>query len=138
MTKQIYVNLPVRDLQRATAFYQALGFEKNARFSDENASCLLWSEEIAVMLLADQFYQRFIPGKTVADATKVSEVLLCLNMDSREEVDEFVMVAVSNGGKLIENEVAAEYDDAMYVKDVQDLDGHVWELLYMDLSKYPS
>ena len=138
MAKQIFINLPVKDLGKATDFYEKLGFRKEPMFSDQNASCLIWSDTISVMLLTEDFYKRFIPGKTIADAQQASEVLLCLSMDSREEVDDFIRKAEENGGTVIENTVASEYGDSMYGKDVQDLDGHVWELLYMDMSKYPA
>lgn len=138
MAHQIFINLPVKDLARATKFYEALGFTKNQMFSDDNASSLSWSDTISVMLLKEEFYQRFIGSKSIADAKTSSEVLLCLTVDSREEVDAFLRAAEENGGRIIENEVAAEYGDAMYGKDVEDLDGHVWELLYMDMSQYPA
>lgn len=137
MAKQIFVNLPVKDLAKSTSFYEALGFEKNPQFSDENASSMMWSDEISVMLLREDFYKKFIPDKTIADAHSTSEVLLCLSMDSREEVDRFVQAAQENGARIIENEVAAEYGDVMYGKDVEDPDGHIWELLYIDMGQYP-
>lgn len=137
MTKQVFINLPVKDLAKATEFYEALGFKKNPTFSDENASCVEWSDEIAVMLLQEEFYKRFIPGKTMADARQMSEVLLCLSMDSKEEVDRFVEAATKNGGRVVENQVVAESGDAMYGKDIEDLDGHIWELLYMDMNQHP-
>lgn len=137
MAKQIFVNLPVKDLAKATDFYEKLGFVKNPMFSDENASSVAWSDTISVMLLKEEFYQRFVPNKTIVDATTMSEALFCLSMDSKEEVDAFADAALQNGGTLPENEVAAEYGEAMYGRDVQDLDGHVWELLYMDMSQYP-
>ena len=90
------------------------------------------------MLLKEEFYQKFIPGKTIANAHDVSQTLLCLSMESRDEVDTFVKTAQENGGKIIDNQVADGYGDAMYGKDVEDLDGHIWELLYMDMSKYPA
>lgn len=136
MAKKIFINLPVEDLAKSTEFYEKLGFVKDPMFSDNNASCVAWSDEIIVMLLQTEFYKRFIPGKKVADATNTSEVLLCLSMDSREEVDTFIAAANENGGRIIENEVPNEYGDAMYGKDVEDLNGHVWELLYMDMEKY--
>lgn len=137
MAKQIFINLPVKDLKKSTEFYEKLGFKKNPMFSDDNASCMDWSNEIVVMLLTQEFFKRFIPGKSIADARASTEVLLCLSMDSREEVDSFLKAAEQNGGKILDNQVAAENADAMYGKDVEDLDGHIWELLYMDMSQFP-
>ncbi len=137
MTKMIFVNLPVKDLSAATEFYKKLGFKQNMMFSDENASSLAWSDTINVMLLREEFYQKFIPNKTIVDGHSMSEVLLCLSMDSRDEVDTFVANAVGGGGSESSNDIANSYGDAMYGKNIQDLDGHVWELLYMDMSQVP-
>ena len=89
MAKMIFVNLPVSDLARSTAFYQAVGAEKNAQFCDETASCMVFSETIHAMLLTHDKFRQFTPKK-IADARTSSEVLICLSADSREAVDEMV------------------------------------------------
>ena len=97
MAKMIFVNLPVSDLARATAFYQAIGAEKNAQFCDETASCMVFSETIHAMLLTHDKFRQFTPKK-IADAKTTSEVLICLSADSREAVDDMVGKAQAAGG----------------------------------------
>src|SRR4051794_12637170 len=98
MPKMIFVNLPVSDLKRATAFYQAVGAEKNEQFSDETASCMVFSETIYAMLLTHDKFRQFTPKK-IADAKQVSEVLIALSADSREAVDKMVAKAGAAGGR---------------------------------------
>lgn len=86
MSKQIFVNLPVSDLTKATAFYEALGFVKNPAFSNDDASSMGWSAEIFVMLLTHDFYKQFLKGKEIADTKNTSGVLLALSLDSKEAV----------------------------------------------------
>lgn len=136
MTKQIYVNLPVADLAKSTAFYEALGFRKNPTFSDENASSMMWSDEIIVMLLTHDFYKTFLRGKEIADAAKTSGVLLALSMDSKEVVQRFADTAKQNGGDYfqVDNGAPAEM---MFGYEVQDLDGHTWEPVWMNADFNP-
>lgn len=137
MSKQIYINLPVKNLVKATSFYEAIGFEKNLMFSNENATGLNWSDNIILMLLKESFYQQFVPEKKIADAHTVSAAILCISMDSKEEVEEFAEKAKAAGGKVYSVEMNKQ-DDWMYGLSVEDLDGHVWEPLWSDISKFPA
>jgi predicted lactoylglutathione lyase len=130
MAKQIYVNLPVKNLPKSKAFFEALNFEFNAEFTDENAACLVVGENIYVMLLAEHFFQVFTTKK-VCDAKESAEVMICLSCDSRSEVDDMVARAASAGGN-----VPREVQDQgfMYSHAFEDLDGHIWELVYMERS----
>jgi len=134
MAKQIFVNLPVKDLNRAVGFFTDLGFTFNPQFTDENATCMVIGENIYAMLLVEDFFKGFIPGKEIAVASKFTEVFVALSADSREEVDRIVSSAVSAGGS--EYREATDYG-WMYGRAFQDLDGHIWEILYMEESKMP-
>ena len=134
MATQIYVNLPVKNLDKSVAFFTALGFKFNPQFTDENATCMIVSENnIYVMLLVESYFKTFTP-KSIADAKKSTEVLLCLSCDSRAEVDELVSKAVAAGGSTPN---AAKDHGFMYQHGFEDLDGHLWELAYMDMSAFP-
>jgi predicted lactoylglutathione lyase len=128
MAQQIYVNLPVKDLKRAEAFFASLGFSFNAQFTDEKAACMVVGENIYVMLLVESFFQGFTK-KPVVDATRGTEVLVCLSRDSRAAVDELVAKALAAGGKA---PMPAVDHGFMYAHGFEDLDGHQWELAYMD------
>jgi uncharacterized protein len=136
MSKAIYVNLPVKDLQASTQFYQALGFTKNDDFSDDNASALMWTESIVFMLIKPEFYYKFTT-KTIPDLTKNSSVLLALQLDSKEEVQTFADTAKSLGGSYFVAEPNANLD-FMFSYEVTDLDGHTLEPFFMDISKFPT
>lgn len=129
----IFVNLPVKDLPRATAFYTSLGFEQNMQFSDENASAIVISDTITVMLLAVPFFQTFT-AKPVGDPAAQTSAIFALSAESREAVDELVRKAVAAGGQE-----AREAQDMgfMYQRAFNDLDGHLWETAYMDMSQVP-
>ncbi|MEW6765763.1 MAG: VOC family protein [Pseudomonadota bacterium] len=128
MTRQIFVNLPVKDLQRSVAFFTSLGFEFDPRYTDENATCMIVAEDIYVMLLVESFFQTFT-RKPLCDAIKATEVLVCLACDSRTEVDEMLVKALDAGGILAHE---AMEEDFMYGQSFEDLDGHIWELIYME------
>jgi uncharacterized protein len=132
MARMIFVNLPVRDVAKATAFYEALGFTKNEQFSGEHASSMVWSDTITVMVLAHDFYRTFLPeGKTIADGAAVSEVLLCLSLDSRAEVDALTEAAAEAGGRA---DIRPAQDMGfMYNRAFEDLDGHIYEIVFMDM-----
>ena len=130
MAKLIFINLPVSDLARATAFYQAIGAVKREPFCDDTASCMGLSDTIHVMLMTHDKYRLFTT-KTIADAKTTSQVLLCLSADSRAEVDEVVSKAQSAGGVLDPSPVD-EYD-FMYGRSFEDPDGHLWGVNWMDL-----
>ena len=136
MSKQIFVNLPVSDVAKATVFYEALGFTKNPAFSDEKASGMMWSDSIFVMLLSREFYKTFIGNKDVADSNKTSEVALCLTFDSKEDVQKFADTAKANGGNVYQVDTGAP-SGAMFGYEVEDLDGHIWEPLWMDPNYTP-
>jgi uncharacterized protein len=130
MAKLIFINLPVSDLKRATAFYQAIGAVKNEQFCDDTASCMVFSDTIHAMLLTHDKYRQFTT-KTIADARTTSQVLLCISADSRTEVDDVVGKAGSAGG-VIDPSHVDEYD-FMYGRSFEDLDGHLWGVNWMDL-----
>jgi predicted lactoylglutathione lyase len=135
--KKIYVNVPVTSLEKSTAFYEALGFTKNSDFSNNDASCMVWSEHILFMLLKHDFYQKFLQGKTIANTQIHSGVLLALEMSSREAVDTFARIAKDNGGSFFEAEPNKGLD-FMYGLEVSDPDGNALEPFFMDLSKVPA
>jgi uncharacterized protein len=128
MATKIFVNLPVRDLNRSIEFFTKLGFAFNPQFTDETATCMIVSEDIFVMLLTHDKFRTFTP-KEIADATKSTEVLLTLSSESRDKVDEMVRKAVAAGGTTY-NE--PQDHGFMYGHGFQDIDGHIWELVYMD------
>ena len=128
MHKQIFVNLPVRDLGRSREFFASLGFTFNPQFSNDDAACMIVGENIFVMLLVERFFQGFT-SKPVANARETTEVLTCLSCESREEVDALVAKALAAGGRAPNPQQDHGF---MYGHGFEDLDGHVWELAYMD------
>jgi predicted lactoylglutathione lyase len=126
----IFVNLPVKDLNRSQEFFGALGFTFNPQFTDENAACMIIGEKIFSMLITEQYFTTFTPKK-IADARTTSEVLIALSCGSREEVGEMVQKAVAAGGKTY-NE--AKDHGFMLQHGFEDPDGHIWEVFYMDPS----
>ena len=133
MAKMIFVNLPVSDLARATAFYQAIGAVKNPQFSDDTASCMVFSDTIHAMLMTHDKYRQFTTKKIV-DAKTSSQVLLCVSADSRAEVDDLVGKAGAAGGAIDPSPVD-EYD-FMYGRSFEDPDGHVWGVNWMDMEAF--
>ena len=129
MAKMIFVNLPVADVAASTAFYEAIGMVKDPRFSNAQASSMQWSDEIVFMILDKAFYQTFTT-KQIVDASKASEVLLCLSRDSRDEVDQITEAALAAGGT---EPRPAQDHGFMYGRAFEDLDGHIFEPMYMDL-----
>lgn len=135
MPRMIFVNLPVRDIAAATRFYEAIGCEKNVQFSDEKASSMVWSETITFQLLARDYFATFTP-KQIADAQKTSEVLLCLTRDSREEVDAMAQAAAGAGGRA---DIREPMDMGfMYNRAFEDPDGHVFEIVWMNMEAMPA
>jgi predicted lactoylglutathione lyase len=128
--EKIFVNLPVKDLNESVDFFTKLGFEFNAQFTDENATCMIISENIFVMLLVESFFKTFIK-KEIADATKSTEVIVALSAESKEKVDEIVNKALAAGGKASNDPMDYGF---MYQWSFQDIDGHQWEIIYMDES----
>lgn len=127
MHKQIFVNLPVRDLKRSRAFFEGLGYAFNPQFSNDQGACLVLGENLHAMLLVHEFFRGFI-HKPIADAREVTEVLVCLSCDSREQVDALVAKALAGGGTVPR---APQDHGFMYAHAFEDLDGHVWELVAM-------
>lgn len=130
MAQQIFVNLPVKDLNKSMEFFRGLGFGFNPQFTDKTAACMIVSDDIFIMLLTHPKFKAFTP-KEICDAKKATEVLVCLSAESRGKVDEMVRNAVAGGGKTYSQ---AQDHGFMYGHGFQDLDGHIWELIYMDPS----
>jgi len=128
MASKIFVNLPVADLEKSMGFFKALGFGFNPQFTDDNAACMVVSDDIFVMLLVRDFFKTFTP-KAISDAKTSTEVLLCLSRESRQEVDETVRNAVAAGGSTYSEPKDHGF---MYQHGFQDPDGHIWELVWMD------
>jgi predicted lactoylglutathione lyase len=133
MAKMIFVSLPVSDLARATAFYQAIGAVRNPQFSDDTASCMVFSDTIHAMLMTHDKYRQFTTKKIV-DAKTSSQMLLCVSADSRAEVDELVGKAEAAGGTLDPSPVD-DYD-FMYGRSFEDPDGHAWGVNWMDMEAF--
>lgn len=134
MGRKIFVNLPIKDMQRSQAFFRALGFDFNPQFTNEQGACMVIAEDIFAMLLVEPFFQGFLRKTRVADARATTEVLVALSCDSRAEVDDFVRKAVAAGGAP-----AREPEDHgfMYAHAFEDLDGHIWEPFWMDPAAAP-
>ena len=131
MPRMIYVNLPVEDLAAATRLYEAIGCEKNERFSDHQASSMVWSDTITFQLLANDYFATFTPKK-IADAKATSEVLIALSCDTREDVDATVDAGAGAGG---EADIRERQDMGfMYNRCLADPDGHIFEFIWMDMS----
>jgi len=129
MQRQIFVNLPIKNMEKSKAFFAALGFGFNPQFTNDQGACMVVSDTIFVMLLVEPFFLTFIK-KPIVDATKATEVLVCLSCESRAEVDEFVAKARAAGGTVPN---APQDHGFMYGHGFEDLDGHIWELCYMDM-----
>ncbi len=128
MTTQIFVNLPVKDLDKSKNFFAALGYTFNTQFTNDNAACMIISENIYAMLLLEPFFKGFI-DKEIVDTTKNTEVIIALSTDSRAEVDDMVNKAISAGG----TETRPAMDPGfMYQRSFNDLDGHIWEIFWMN------
>jgi len=136
MVDKIFVNLPVKDLEKTMAFWKKLGFSFNPQFTDEKAACLVIGENIFAMLLLEKYFVGFNPGKGIADSKKSTEVLTALHLQSRAKVDEMVKKAVAAGGAVYRDPDI--HGDWMYAHSFEDLDGHRWEVFYMDESKMPA
>lgn len=128
LARQIYVNLAVRDLQKSKEFFSSLGFSFNPKFSDDKALCMIVNDQAFVMLLSEPFFRTFTKREP-CDTTKYTEGLFALSCPSRPAVDEMVRKAVASGGKH-----AKEPQDHgfMYGWSFYDLDGHHWEVMWMD------
>lgn len=131
MSKMIFINLPVTDLKASMAFYEALGFTKNPQFSDDTAACMVWSETIHAMLLTHEKWRTFT-SRPIPTADS-SEVMLALSCDTREEVDKLNEAAAKHGGT---SDINPKQDlGFMCSRAIADLDGHIWEMFWMDASQ---
>ena len=134
MAKQIFINLAVKDLQKSMDFYTALGFKNNPQFSDDTGKCMVWSENIFVMILAHKKFATFTT-KPIADTKSSVAALFSLSTDSVDEVNSIVTNGLKAGGK--EPNEMRDYG-FMQQRTIEDFDGHTWEVFYMDLSKFPT
>ncbi|MGE5290652.1 MAG: VOC family protein [Micromonosporaceae bacterium] len=134
MSTKIFVNLPVKNLARSTEFFRKLGFSFDQRFSDENAGCLVISDDIYAMLLTEQFFRNFTT-KELADATKTTEAIVALEVGGRQRVDELADRALASGGSPAGEPME---QDGMYGRSFQDPDGHLWEVFHMEVATAPT
>src|SRR3954451_21479150 len=131
MPQMIFVNLPVQDLDRSKAFYEAIGFRNEPKFSNEAAAMMVLSDTISVMLLTHPFYATFT-RKPIADAHNSSQVMLCISCDSPADVDKITEAAGASGGKIEGSQEGPTEGGAMYGRYFEDPDGHQWEPMWMD------
>jgi len=131
MPRQIFINLPVKDLGKSKDFFGTLGFSFKQQFTNDDAACLIVADNISVMLLSHDHFKKFTK-KEICDSTKSTEALLCLSCQSRAEVDDLVAKAVGSGGSIPRE---PEDHGFMYGHAFEDLDGHTWELIYMEDNK---
>jgi uncharacterized protein len=129
-SKQMFINLPVKDLQASIAFFTKVGFEFNPQYTDEFATCMIVGDNIFVMLLVEKRFKEFIK-KDIVNAATSTEVIICISADSREQVDDMVNKALSAGGKPSNEPIDHGF---MYGWSFQDPDGHLWEVVHMDES----
>jgi predicted lactoylglutathione lyase len=134
MSMQTFVNLPVKDLTRATEFFTALGFSFDEVFTDENATRMIVSEGTSVMLAVEPFFRGFIEPQEIADTSRSREVVIGLSAESRAQVDELADKAVAAGGEALGE---PEDQGFMYMRGFRDLDGHQWSFIHMDMSAIP-
>jgi uncharacterized protein len=134
MAMQTFINLPVKDLTKATEFFTAIGFSFDEQFTDENATRMIVSDQASVMLLVEPFFSGFVEPQEVADTSRSREVIVGLSAESREQVDELTDKALAAGAQAL-----GEPDDQgfMYMRGFRDLDGHQWSFIYMDMSAIP-
>lgn len=132
MVQQIFVNLPVKDLDKTKAFWISLGFSFNPQFTDDNAASLVLGENIFAMLLKEEFFKTFT-ARNIINAHNDVEVLNCISLESKEAVNEIVDKAVANGAR----ETKSQDHGWMYLRGFEDLDGHGWEVMHADMSKLP-
>ncbi len=127
MSQKIFVNLPVKDLNRTVDFFTKLGFKFDPKFTNEKATCMIISDDIFVMLLADNFFRTFTK-KEICDSSVSTEVILCISAESREKVDEMVASAIRAGGT---SPMEKQDHGSMYGHGFQDIDGHLWEVMWL-------
>jgi uncharacterized protein len=130
VTTKIFLNLPAKDLNKTIEFFTKLGFKFNPQFTDENATCMIVGEDIFVMLLVEKFFKTFTK-KEICDTSKNTEVIVALSVEGREKVDQMIKKAIEAGGR----ESREPQDHGwMYGRSFEDINGHIWEIIYMDES----
>jgi predicted lactoylglutathione lyase len=130
VTTKIFLNLPAKDLNKTIEFFTKLGFKFNPQFTDENATCMIVGEDIFVMLLVEKFFKTFTKKK-ICDTSKNTEVIVALSVEGREKVDQMINKAIEAGGR----ESREPQDQGwMYGRSFEDINGHIWEIIYMDKS----
>ena len=134
MIQQIFINLPVKDLDKSIAFFTKLGFTFNPKFTDQNATCMIIGKNIYAMLLVEKFFSTFTT-KHISDAHKNAEVINSMQLESKEKVDELMNKALKAGAK---EPRPAQDLGWMYQRGFEDLDGHLWEVFFMDETKMPT
>ena len=134
MATKIFVNLPVKDLDKSKDFFTKIGFTINPQFTNDKAACVVISETIYAMILKEEFFKTFIPKKEIADAAKTTEVLIALSAESKEEVNEMLDKAFAAGAKEAR---PAEDHGFMFARSFEDLDSHIWEVFWMDVNAIP-
>jgi predicted lactoylglutathione lyase len=133
MKSQIFINLPVKELERSLNFYTKMGFTKKPQFSDDSGKCMVFSDEIFVMLLTHEKFKAFIT-RPITDVSKTTSALFSISVESLDRVNEISDNALSGGGK---EPVEAKDYGFMQQRTIEDPDGHIWEIFYMDMSKFP-
>ncbi len=133
MAKEIFINLPVKDLKISKEFFSKLGFTFNPKFTNDNAACMIIGENIYAMLLTENFFKSFTK-KDIADASNTTEIITCISVASRDEVNKMVDLAVSSGG--VEYSEPADHG-WMYYRVFEDPDKHQWEIMFGDESQFP-
>jgi predicted lactoylglutathione lyase len=134
MATQTFVNLPVKDLTKATEFFTKLGFSFDEQFTDENATRMIVSDDTSVMLVVEPFFKGFITPQDITDTSKSREVIVGLSAESREQVDDLADKALAAGGRSLGE---PEDQGFMYMRGFRDLDGHQWSFIHMDMSAIP-
>lgn len=133
MGRKMFLNIPVKDLDRSIDFYSKLGFSFDQQFTNEDATSIILGDDILVMLLREDFFKKFT-NKPVANAKESTEVLICISAQSRDEVDEIVELAIAAGGF---SPVPTQDHGWMYGRSFEDPDGHIWEVSYLDMNNLP-
>jgi predicted lactoylglutathione lyase len=133
MATKIFVNLPVKDLNKSKEFFTKIGFSVNPQFTDETAACVVISEDIFAMILTHEKFKEFTK-KEIADATQTTEVLTCLSSDSKDKVNEMVDKAIAAGATEARDPMDYGF---MYARSFNDPDGHIWEVMWMDMNAAP-
>jgi len=133
MSTMTFINLPVRDLAKATEFFTKLGFSFDEQFTDENATRMIISDDASAMLMSESFFKGFIEPQAIADMSTSREVVVGLSAENREKVDDLTGKALAAGAQSLGD---AEDDGFMYMRGFRDLDGHQWSFIYMDMSAF--